>query len=109
MLNYTLHLQELIRSGKMKPKHENEQDKILKVYLCGNLENGIVGGSNRLLVNRDAEHHVSQDQVKKIIEIEEYLLNELVYKRNKKMAERIDGLLKMNKTTSFFFAVGTGK
>ncbi len=92
----------------MQPKHENQQDKVLKVYLCGNLKNGIVGGSNKLLVNNDARNHVSAADVKKIDEIEDYLLNELVYKRNRKMAIKIDHLLKRNKTVPFFFAVGTG-
>jgi len=102
LLNYTLHLQELIRNGKMMPEHESEQDKILKVYLCGNLEKGIVSGSNRLLVNSNAKDHVAESQVKKIIEIEEYLMKELVFKRNKKMARRINELLKTNKTLTFF-------
>jgi len=93
----------------MMPEHESEQDKILKVYLCGNLEKGIVSGSNRLLVNSNAKDHVAESQVKKIIEIEEYLMKELVFKRNKKMARRINELLKTNKTLTFFFAIGTGK
>ncbi len=93
----------------MRPKYENQQDKVLKIYLCGNLKNGIVGGSNKLLVNSDAANHVSASDVKRIDEIEEYLLDELVYKRNQKMARRIDNLLKTNKTVPFFFAVGTGK
>ena len=109
MLNYTLHLQELIRSGKMKPEHESEQNKILKVYLCGNLEKGIITGSRRLLVNSNARHHVPASQVNKIIQIEEYLMKKLVYKRNVKMARRIDEILRANKSVTFFFAIGTGK
>ena len=93
----------------MTPEHESEQDKILKVYLCGNLEKGIVAGSNRLLVNSNAKDHVAESQVKKIIEIEEYLMHELVFKRNMKMAGRIDNLLQTNKSLTFFFAIGTGK
>ena len=92
----------------MNPKHENDQDKLLKVYLCGNLKNGIVGGSNRLLVNSEAASHVPAAQIKKIIEIEEYLLDELVFKRNLKMASTIDYLLERNGTVPYFFAVGTG-
>ncbi|XP_065069112.1 metalloprotease TIKI homolog isoform X1 [Rhopilema esculentum] len=108
LLNYTLHLQELIRSGKMKPEHESEQNKILKVYLCGNLEKGIITGSRRLLVNSNARHHVPASQVNKIIQIEEYLMKKLVYKRNVKMARRIDEILRANKSVTFFFAIGTG-
>eukprot|EP00794_Sanderia_malayensis_P008003 gene8003-8862_t len=108
LLNYTLNIQELIRDGKMTPKRENQQDKILKVYLCGNLKNGMVGGSNKLLANNDARNYVSDADVKRIDEIEEYLMNELVYKRNQKMATRIEQILKTNQAAPFFFAVGTG-
>ena len=93
----------------MTPEHESEQDKILKVYLCGNLEKGIVAGSNGLFVNSNANDHAAESQIKRIIEIEEYLMNGLVFKRNMKMAGRIDDLLKTNKSLTFFFAIGTGK
>ena len=92
----------------MAPEHESEQDKTLKFYLCDNLEKGITSGSNRLLVNSNANDYVAESEVKKIIEIEEYLMHELVYKRNTKMARRIDDLLQTNKTLRFFFAIGSG-
>lgn len=41
--------------------------------------------------------------------IDDYFRHELIYKRNLRMAERVDQLLKSQPDRSFFFAFGAGK
>ena len=40
--------------------------------------------------------------------IDDYFRQELIYKRNLRMAERVDELLKSQPDRSFFFAFGAG-
>ena len=83
---------------------ENDIRRVINLYKCGNPMD-----TNRLeTLFRDL---VSEDMQKQLGEIDEYLLRELMLKRNHLMADKIETMLKDGHydEARMFFAVGAGK
>ena len=82
---------------------EGDIRRVVNLYKCGNPLN-----TSDLVTLFSA--FVDERLRKKLREIDDYLSRELVYKRDIKMAERIDIMLKSGRynNAKMFFAIGAG-
>ncbi|XP_068098532.1 metalloprotease TIKI2 [Hyperolius riggenbachi] len=104
-LNQTLLQHESLRAGSFQAPYTTED--LIKHYNCGDLNTIIFNhDSNQLptFINTTLPPH---DQVT-AQEIDIYFRQELIYKRNERMARRVMALLRENRDKSFFFAFGAG-
>uniref|UniRef100_H2Y5B0 Metalloprotease TIKI n=1 Tax=Ciona savignyi TaxID=51511 RepID=H2Y5B0_CIOSA len=118
-LNHTLTLQEKIRRGKMRLPYST--DDLINTYNCGDLNSLIFGkGTSQIphLKNSDVENNETGHKLSGVeittadtamaSEIDEYLKEELIFRRNERMATRVVDLIRRNEDESFFFAFGAG-
>ncbi|XP_069482463.1 metalloprotease TIKI1-like isoform X2 [Ambystoma mexicanum] len=92
-LNQTLLQQESLRAGSVQIPYTTED--LIKHYNCGDL--------NSIIFN----HETSQERIT-AQEIDNYFRQELIYKRNERMGNRVMKLLEDHPEKSFFFAFGAG-
>jgi len=99
-LNITLHSQEMKASGQWQLK-EGDIRRVVNLYKCGDP----LKTSDLVTLFSD---FIDKKLKKRLKEIDDYLSRELVYKRNIKMAHKIDEMLKdgRNDEARMFFAVG---
>lgn len=106
-LNHTLWMQEDLRRGN-NPHPTPSATDLIGHYNCGNLDEVLFsldsGQVPDLLSMALAPNEVSAAQ-----EIDSYFREELIHKRNERMAERIDALMSEHPHKSFFFAFGAGQ
>ncbi|KAI2661763.1 Metalloprotease TIKI2 [Labeo rohita] len=102
-LNQTLLQHESLRAGVLQDAFTTE-DLIIH-YNCGDL--------NSIIFNHDTSqlpHFINSSlpahERLTAQQIDSYLRQELIYKRNERMARRVSALLQRNPTQSFFFAFG---
>lgn len=102
-LNITLHAYERKKSRRHVLK-EGDIRRIVNLYKCGNPVN-----TSDLVTLFSA--FVDDQSRKELEEIDTYLSRELVYKRDVKMADRIEGMLKNRKykNAKMFYAIGAGR
>ncbi|XP_076814225.1 metalloprotease TIKI1-like [Clavelina lepadiformis] len=111
-LNHTLTIQEQLRHGKTEVPFTT--DDLINQYNCGELDSAIfdkdttqvpkmANNSGWLTTHREKEAELLMEA-----EIDSYFKNELIYRRNRRMAERVRTLLEEHSGESFFFAFGTG-
>ncbi|KAM4642773.1 metalloprotease TIKI2 [Discoglossus pictus] len=104
-LNQTLLQHESLRAGSFQAPYTTED--LIKHYNCGDLNTVIFSHDTSQLpkfINTTLPPH---EQVT-AQEIDIYFRQELIYKRNERMARRVMALLRENKDRSFFFAFGAG-
>ncbi|XP_018408528.1 PREDICTED: metalloprotease TIKI2 isoform X4 [Nanorana parkeri] len=104
-LNQTLLQHESLRAGSFQAPYTTED--LIKHYNCGDLNTIIFNHDTSQLPTFINTTLPSQEQVT-AQEIDIYFRQELIYKRNERMARRVMGLLKENRDKSFFFAFGAG-
>ncbi|XP_075038138.1 metalloprotease TIKI2 [Mixophyes fleayi] len=104
-LNQTLLQHESLRAGSFQAPYTTED--LIKHYNCGDLNSVIFSHDSSQLPNFINTTLPSNDQVT-AQEIDIYFRQELIYKRNERMARRVMGLLRENRDKSFFFAFGAG-
>ncbi|XP_040216472.1 metalloprotease TIKI2 [Rana temporaria] len=104
-LNQTLLQHESLRAGSFQAPYTTED--LIKHYNCGDLNSIIFNQDTHQLPTFINNTLPSQDQIT-AQEIDIYFRQELIYKRNERMARRVMGLLKENRDKSFFFAFGAG-
>ncbi|XP_057213257.1 metalloprotease TIKI2 [Triplophysa rosa] len=104
-LNQTLLQHESLRAGIMQGAYTTED--LITHYNCGDL--------NSIILNHDTSqlpHFINStlpDHERLTAQqIDSYLRQELIYKRNERMARRVSALLQRSPTQSFFFAFGAG-
>lgn len=112
-LNHTLSQYEAQRAGVRTPTPLMSvddglaplytADDLVYQYNCGDLNNALFTASG------SAGDVTSGDQGAVTRQINEYFRSELIDKRNRRMAARIDRLLTDRPNTSFFFAFGAGR
>lgn len=102
-LNITLHAYENKKSRRHVLK-EGDIRRIVNLYKCGNPVN------TSDLVTLFSSFVDDQSRIE-LDEIDTYLSRELVYKRDVKMADRIEGMLKNSEydNAKMFFAIGAGR
>uniref|UniRef100_A0A8C5R0K0 Metalloprotease TIKI n=1 Tax=Leptobrachium leishanense TaxID=445787 RepID=A0A8C5R0K0_9ANUR len=104
-LNQTLLQHESLRAGSFQAPYTTED--LIKHYNCGDLGAVIFNHDSSQLphfINTTMPPH----EMVTAQEIDIYFRQELIYKRNERMAKRVMALLRENKDRSFFFAFGAG-
>ncbi|XP_026887865.2 metalloprotease TIKI2 isoform X2 [Electrophorus electricus] len=104
-LNQTLRQQEGLREGSTQDPFTTED--LITHYNCGDLSSIIFNHDTSQMphfINTSLlDHERSTAQ-----QIDSYLRQELIYKRNERMARRVSALLQRSPAHSFFFAFGAG-
>ncbi|KAM8931005.1 metalloprotease TIKI2 [Pelodytes ibericus] len=104
-LNQTLLQHESLRAGSFQAPYTTED--LIKHYNCGDLHGVIFNHDSSQLphfINTTLPPH----EMVTAQEIDLYFRQELIYKRNDRMAKRVMALLSENRDKSFFFAFGAG-
>ncbi|XP_023225271.1 metalloprotease TIKI1-like [Centruroides sculpturatus] len=104
-LNQTLYQQESIRSGDIQAFYTT--DDLIKHYNCGDL-NSVVFSQDSTQVPHLNSTTMTSQEVAVARNIDRYFREELIYKRNKRMGDRVVQLLNTYPDTSYFFAFGAG-
>lgn len=104
-LNQTLLQHESLRAGSFQAPYTTED--LIKHYNCGDLNSIIFNHDSSQVPNFINTTLPPHEQVT-AQEIDIYFRQELIYKRNERMASRVMGLLRENRDKSFFFAFGAG-
>ncbi|XP_053359320.1 metalloprotease TIKI2 isoform X1 [Clarias gariepinus] len=104
-LNQTLRQLEDVREGSVQGPFTTED--LISHYNCGDLSSIIFNQDTsqlpHFLNSSLLDHERSTAQ-----QIDSYLRQELIYKRNERMAHRVSALLRKSPAQSFFFAFGAG-
>ncbi|AWP11034.1 putative metalloprotease TIKI2-like [Scophthalmus maximus] len=104
-LNQTLLQHEGVRAGSLQGSYTTED--LITHYNCGDLSSIIFNHDTSQLphfINSSLPAHdrmIAQ-------QIDSYFRQELIYKRNERMARRVAALLQRNPNQTFFFAFGAG-
>lgn len=104
-LNQTLLQHEGVRAGSLQGSYTTED--LITHYNCGDLSSIIFNHDSSQLphfINRSLPAH---DRLT-AQQIDSYFRQELIYKRNERMARRASALLQRNPNQTFFFAFGAG-
>ncbi|XP_069835585.1 metalloprotease TIKI2 [Dendropsophus ebraccatus] len=104
-LNQTLLQHESLRAGSFQAPYTTED--LIKHYNCGDLNSVIFNHDSSQVPNFINTTLPPHEQVT-AQEIDIYFRQELIYKRNERMAQRVMALLRENRDKSFFFAFGAG-
>ncbi|XP_019752024.1 metalloprotease TIKI2-like [Hippocampus comes] len=104
-LNQTLLQHEGVRAGSLQGAYTTED--LITHYNCGDLSSIIFNHDNSQLphfINSSlpAYERTTAQQ------IDSYFRQELIYKRNERMARRVSALLQRNPNQTYFFAFGAG-
>jgi len=84
-------------------------DDLVQQYNCGDLNSTLFASVDDQAPVSSSGGSGSPPDVAITRQINEYFRSELIYKRNRRMALRIDRLLTSRPDLSFFFAFGAGK
>uniref|UniRef100_A0A1A8U689 Metalloprotease TIKI n=1 Tax=Nothobranchius furzeri TaxID=105023 RepID=A0A1A8U689_NOTFU len=104
-LNQTLLQHEGVRAGSMQGSYTTED--LITHYNCGDLNSIIFNHDTSQLphfINRSLPAHDRMTAQ----QIDSYFRQELIYKRNERMARRVSTLLQRNPNQTYFFAFGAG-
>lgn len=104
-LNQTLLLHEKIRRGEAKLTYSTKE--LIYHYNCGDLTDVLFNQDMSNLANLENSSLPSFD-LEQTRKIDEYLREELLNKRNRRMSKRVVQLIHENPMKSFFFAFGAG-
>ncbi|XP_033637001.1 metalloprotease TIKI1-like [Asterias rubens] len=104
-LNQTLWQQEVMRSGLTRRSYTTED--LIWHYNCGNL-NSVIINQDTAQVPNILNSTLGPYEISLAQEIDEYFREELIYKRNRRMASRVKEILDLYPDKSFFFAFGAG-
>ncbi|XP_063781406.1 metalloprotease TIKI1 [Pseudophryne corroboree] len=104
-LNQTLLQQESLRAGSLQAPYTTED--LIKHYNCGDL-NSIIFNQDPSQVPNFINTTLPVHERITAREIDNYFRQELIYKRNERMGERVKDLLQQFPEKSFFFAFGAG-
>ncbi|XP_078533660.1 metalloprotease TIKI1 isoform X2 [Lissotriton helveticus] len=104
-LNQTLLQQESLRTGSVQIPYTTED--LIKHYNCGDL-NSIIFNHETSQVPKIINSTLPPQERITAQEIDNYFRQELIYKRNERMGNRVKNLLEENPEKSFFFAFGAG-
>ncbi|XP_061636525.1 metalloprotease TIKI2 [Phyllopteryx taeniolatus] len=104
-LNQTLLQHEGVRAGSLQGSYTTED--LITHYNCGDLSSIIFNRDNSQLphfINSSLPAHERTTAQ----QIDSYFRQELIYKRNERMARRVSALLQRNPNQTYFFAFGAG-
>ncbi|KAG7488146.1 hypothetical protein MATL_G00030410 [Megalops atlanticus] len=104
-LNQTLLQHEGVRAGSLQGSYTTED--LITHYNCGDLSSIIFNHDTSQLphfINSSLPAHERTTAQ----QIDSYFRQELIYKRNQRMASRVSALMQRSPTQTFFFAFGAG-
>ncbi|KAK4009268.1 Uncharacterized protein APZ42_012621 [Daphnia magna] len=104
-LNQTLHHQESLRAGDHSVPYTT--DDLIKHYNCGDL-NAVIFSHDTAQVPSMTNVTLAPYEQVMAKKIDEYFRQELIFKRNRRMGQRVLELLAAHPDKSFFFAFGAG-
>ncbi|XP_047444081.1 metalloprotease TIKI2 [Mugil cephalus] len=104
-LNQTLLQHEGVRAGSLQGSYTTED--LIKHYNCGDLSSIIFNHDTSQLPHFINSSLPAHDRTT-AQQIDSYFRQELIYKRNERMARRVSALLQRNPNQTFFFAFGAG-
>uniref|UniRef100_A0A3Q2Q3P5 Metalloprotease TIKI n=1 Tax=Fundulus heteroclitus TaxID=8078 RepID=A0A3Q2Q3P5_FUNHE len=104
-LNQTLLQHEGVRAGSLQGSYTTED--LITHYNCGDLNSIIFNHDTSQLPHFINSSLPAHDRMT-AMQIDSYFRQELIYKRNERMARRVSALLQRNPNQTFFFAFGAG-
>ncbi|XP_068599736.1 metalloprotease TIKI2 [Brachionichthys hirsutus] len=104
-LNQTLLQHEGVRAGSLQGSYTTED--LITHYNCGDLSSIIFNHDTSQLPHFINSSLPAHDRLT-ALQIDSYFRQELIYKRNERMARRVSALLQRNPNHAFFFAFGAG-
>jgi len=104
-LNQTLHHQESLRAGDLSTPYTT--DDLIKHYNCGDL-NAVIFSHDTAQVPTLTNVTLAPYEQVMAKKIDDYFRQELIFKRNRRMGQRVLELLAAHPDKSFFFAFGAG-
>ncbi|XP_012676024.2 metalloprotease TIKI2 isoform X2 [Clupea harengus] len=104
-LNHTLLQLEGVRAGSLQGSYTTED--LITHYNCGDLGSIIFNHDTSQLPHFINSSLPADDRIT-ALQIDSYFRQELIYKRNERMAQRVSALLQRSPSQSFFFAFGAG-
>ncbi|XP_041791500.1 metalloprotease TIKI2 isoform X1 [Chelmon rostratus] len=104
-LNQTLLQHEGVRAGSLQGSYTTED--LITHYNCGDLSSIIFNHDTSQLPHFINSSLPAHDRTT-ALQIDSYFRQELIYKRNERMARRVSALLQRNPNQTFFFAFGAG-
>ncbi|XP_014326685.1 metalloprotease TIKI2-like [Xiphophorus maculatus] len=104
-LNQTLLQHEGVRAGSLQGSYTTED--LITHYNCGDLNSIIFNHDTSQLPHFINSSLPAHDRMT-AMQIDNYFRQELIYKRNERMARRVSALLQKNPNQTFFFAFGAG-
>ncbi|XP_061894874.1 metalloprotease TIKI2 isoform X1 [Entelurus aequoreus] len=104
-LNQTLLQHESVRAGSLQGSYTTED--LITHYNCGDLSSIIFNHDTSQLPHFINSSLPAHDRTT-AQQIDSYFRQELIYKRNERMARRVSALLQRNPNQSYFFAFGAG-
>ncbi|ROT78130.1 putative metalloprotease TIKI1 [Penaeus vannamei] len=102
-LNHTLSQQEILRAGDGRLTFTT--DDLIRHYNCGDLD-AVIFSQDTTQVPHLGNSSLPPVDAATATHIDEYFREELIYRRNQRMGERVVEILKANPDQSFFFAFG---
>lgn len=106
-LNQTLVLHEKIRRGKAEMTYSTKE--LIYHYNCGDLKEVLFAQDLSKVVSlQNSSHSSNHNEMEQARKLDEYLREELIYKRNRRMAKRVLKLIEEEPKKKFFFAFGAG-
>lgn len=107
-LDQTLRQHERIRRGAQRSGGYNADD-LIRHYNCGDLDAVVFSrDSAQVPPLANTSLRLSARELRLARDIDRYFRQELIYKRNHRMGDRVLRLLRANPGQSFFFAFGAG-
>ncbi|XP_034532074.1 metalloprotease TIKI2 isoform X1 [Notolabrus celidotus] len=104
-LNQTLLQHEGVRAGSLQGSYTTED--LITHYNCGDLGSIIFNHDTSQLPHFINSSLPAHDRLT-ALQIDSYFRQELIYKRNERMARRVSALLQRNPNQTYFFAFGAG-
>lgn len=104
-LNQTLLQHEGVRAGSLQGSYTTED--LITHYNCGDLSSIIFNHDTSQLPHFINSSLPAHDRLT-AQQIDSYFRQELIYKRNERMARRVSALLQRNPDQTYFFAFGAG-
>ncbi|XP_072245732.1 metalloprotease TIKI2 isoform X1 [Leuresthes tenuis] len=104
-LNQTLLQHEGVRAGSLQGSYTTED--LITHYNCGDLSSIIFNHDTSQLPHFINSSLPAHDRLT-AQQIDSYFRQELIYKRNERMARRVSALLQRNPNQTYFFAFGAG-
>ncbi|KAF3690980.1 Metalloprotease TIKI2 [Channa argus] len=104
-LNQTLLQHEGVRAGSLQGSYTTED--LITHYNCGDLSSIIFNHDTSQLPHFINSSLPAHDRMT-ALQIDSYFRQELIYKRNERMAHRVSALVQRNPNQTYFFAFGAG-